>query len=393
MKIILLVDFLPSGNRTAGGLQNYVLRVAQTLYALGEDVHVVCKSNVQQDQYDFPVRMIRISYKEKKILQFIQLITFHRIDTSLKLLLEAWEVQRECKNIPGVDIIQSPNYLFMGLFMKQKNAKLIVRASSYRPIWSAEVKNSFDGKLNSCLEKILFNRADHVFAPSLHLANILEENLNKQIDVLPSPVPDTEINENANWYNENLLNKKYILYFGTLLKRKGLFILAQAMKIALAKQPDILLVLAGPDLIVNKRSNHERFLELIDPYQTSTIYASSLGHAALFPVIKNSYFTVSPAIEDNCPNSMLEAMALGKVVLGTIGSSMDEFYPATCRDLLVPRENGQLLAERIMWLWDLPRDQIDQYGDECRRYVENNHNLIKSAKTLRDYYERKSSSN
>ena len=392
MKIIFLVDFLPSRNRTAGGLQNYVLRVAQTLHALGDEVHVVCKPNIHIDQHDFPVRTIRISYKEKKMLQLIQSMTFHVIDSSLKLILDAWAVRRECEKIPNVDIIQSPNYLFMGLFIKRKSNKLIVRASSYRPIWTEDVKNSPDGRLNSYLEKILFKRADHIFAPSQHLAKILEEKLNRQVDVLPSPAPDTGIIENTNWYDENLRDKKYILYFGTLLKRKGLFILAQAMRVVWAKQPEILLVLVGPDLTVDKRSNHARFLEIIDPYQSSTIYASSLGHKALFPVIKNSYFTVSPAIEDNCPNSMLEAMALGKVVLGTIGSSMDEFYPAACQDLLVPRENSQLLAEKIMWLWNFPQDKIDQYGAECKNYVENNHSLIKSALALREYYERKSSS-
>lgn len=391
MKIILLVDYLPSGNNPAGGLQNYTLRVAQALHTLGEDVGVICRTNAQQDLYDFPVRSIRVSYREKKLLNIIQSLTFHKIDNSLTLLLDAWAARRECQKIPDVDIIQSPNYKFMGLFVNHRKARLIVRASSYRPVWTEEVKPSLDGKVNFLLEKRLFKRADRVFAPSKHLAGILEAVLNRQVDVQPTPAPDTRIKEDPSWYDQNLNDRKYILYFGTLLKRKGLFLLAEAMTLVWEKQPEVLLVLAGPDLMVNGKSNYRRFLEIIDSNQDKVIYASNLNQDALFPVIRHSYFTVSPSIEDNCPNSMLEAMALGKVVLGSTGSSMDEFYPSSCQELLVPREEVHALVEKILWLWTLPQEQVELFGEECRNYIEQHHSLTGTVTALRDYYERISS--
>ena len=104
-------------------------------------------------------------------------------------------------------------------------------------------------------------------------------------------------------------------------------------------------------------------------------------------MIRKSYFTVSPSIEDNCPNSMLEAMALGKVVLGTIGSSMDEFYSPNCVDLLVPRENVQALADKILFLWNLPQEKINYYGEETRKFVDPNHSMVSAIEKLREYYE------
>lgn len=387
MKIIFLADFLPAPNNTAGGLQNYILRVAQNLHALGMEVLVLCTSKVQEELYPFPIRRVQVSYKEKKLLKLLQSMTFHKIDTSLTLLRDAWAVRRDCRKIPGVDIIQSPNYKFMGLFIDHKKARLVVRASSYRPIWTEETRPSLDTRFISYLENRLFRRADHIIAPSRHLADILRDKVHKEVDVLPTPTPDIFLHEDPEWYNENLFLKKYILYFGTILKRKGLFILAEAMKLVWAKEPDVLLVLAGPDLVVDGKSNYKRFLDIIGAHKNKVIYASNLSQEALFPVIRKSYFTVSPSIEDNCPNSMLEAMALGKVVLGTIGSSMDEFYSPNCVDLLVPRENVQALADKILFLWNLPQEKINYYGEETRKFVDPNHSMVSAIEKLREYYE------
>jgi glycosyltransferase involved in cell wall biosynthesis len=386
MKIVLLVDFLPSNVTPAGGLQNYVLRIAQTLSSLGEEVWVLCQSKDLMDHYEFPVRNIPVSYKEKRLVQIIQFITLHKIDNSLTLLLNAWATRRECKKIQNVDLIQSPNYKFMGLFVDHKKTSLVVRASSYRPVWTEEVEPSPDTKLNLWLEKKLFKCADHIYAPSQHLADMLQTILNEPVDVLPSPIPDINIIDDESWYSENLAGKKYILYFGTIMRRKGLFILAEAMKLVWEKQPEVILVLTGPDLIVKQKSNYQRFNEIISHNQDKVIYTSNLNHEKLFTVIRNSFFTVSPSIEDNCPNSMLEAMALGKVVLGTIGSSMDEFYPELCKQLLVPKGDANALAEKILWLWKMPQAEIDLLGMQSKLFVETNHNPTRCAKELITYY-------
>ena len=388
MKIILLIDYLAAINHSPGGVQNYVLRVAQNLHSLGEEVVVLCRIKTQPVRYDFTVKGTQISYREKKFLHLFQTFTFHKIDDSLELLLDAWAMRRECKKIRDVDIIQSPNYKLMGLFLNHQKARLVVRASSYRPIWTAEVKPSIDGKVNSWLEKKLFKRADAVFAPSEHLAEMLKKELGRPVDVIPTPIPTPAQTEDPSWYEEHLLGKKYMLYFGTMLERKGLFVLAEAMKQVWQKHLDALLVLAGPDLMVNGKSNLQRFMETIGENKERVIYTNILKQDLLFPVIRQSHFVVQPSLEDNSPNSMLEAMALGKAVLGTIGSSLDEFYPPACVDLLVPRGNAGALAIKILWLWGLTPEQIDKYGEESKRFVEEHHGSAVAAAALLNYYRR-----
>ena len=388
MESIFLIDYVTGISVLPGGVQNYTLRTVQTLHRMEEQVKIICRSPFPENHFDFQVQSVKVPYKAKKILQFVQGLTFHKIDPSLRMLLDAWVVGRACNDSPEVDIIQSPNYKFLGLFVNHKKTRLVVRASSYRPLWEESPFFTLNAKLTSWLEGRLYQRADAVFAPSKHLADILTQAFHRQVDVLPSPIPETDIEEDHRFYNEHLAGKKYILFFGSILKRKGIFILAEAMKQVWTSQPEVLLVLAGPDIQVNGKSNYQRFNALLGENSEKVIYCGNLGQEQLFPVIRNSYFTVSPSLEDNCPNSMLEAMALGKIVLGTSGSSMDEFYPSTCQELLVPCGDVQPLADKLLWLWNLPLERIQFFEQEGKQFVEQHHSLIGSVTALRDYYQR-----
>lgn len=348
---------------------------------------ILCR-DYSENHFDFQVQSIKVPYKAKKILQFLQALTFHKIDDTLRMLLDAWVVGRACNDSREVDIIQSPNYKFLGLFVNHKETRLVVRASSYRPLWEEAPTLSLNAKLTSWLEGRLYQRADAVFAPSQHLADILSRAFNRQVDVLPSPIPVTDIEEDVRFYDEHLSGKKYILFFGSILKRKGIFVLAEAMKLVWSSQPEVLLVLAGPDIHVDGKSNFQSFTALLGKDSGKVIYCGNLCQEQLFPVIRNSFFTVAPSLEDNCPNSMLEAMALGKIVLGTSGSSMDEFYPSTCQELLVPRGEVQPLADKLLWLWNLPLERIQFFEQEGKRFVEVHHSLIGSVSALREYYQR-----
>lgn len=372
----------------SGGLQNYIFRTAQRLHAAGEVVTVISRTETQPQAYDFPVRHIRSRYWKQKLLGIVNRLTQHKFESVLNMLLDAHLYSQECKKIHDADIIQSPNYKYMGLFVKHKNAKLVVRASSYRPLWTEETNPLINTHLMSFLENKLYKKADRVFAPSRHMASILEKELKINVDFLPTPIPDTVIDEDNSWHEQHLDGKKYILFFGTILKRKGLFVLAEAMNLVWARDPSVLLVLAGPDLVVDGRSNFEKMMQIIGSHKDKVIYTPNLNQQKLFPVIRNAWFTVLPSLDDNCPNSMLEAMALGKVVLGTFGSSMDEFYPLDAQELLVPRANAAELAKKILWLWDLPEEQINRFGDTCRSHIQQKHSLIGAITALRDYYAR-----
>ncbi len=54
------------------------------------------------------------------------------------------------------------------------------------------------------------------------------------------------------------------------------------------------------------------------------IYPGVLPHAQLLPIIEHASAVVLPSRIDNFPNTCLEAMACGKIVIGTRGTSFEQ---------------------------------------------------------------------
>jgi len=81
----------------------------------------------------------------------------------------------------------------------------------------------------------------------------------------------------------------------------------------------------------------------------------NLPHAQLYPIITGAHLVVLPSLIDDLPNACLEAMGLGRVVIGTSGSSFEELISDDVNGFLVPRDNPQMLAEKMIAAWIDPR--------------------------------------
>lgn len=387
LKIIFLSDFLPNNKRVGGGLQNYIYRTALSLTKQGEDVSVVTKFNDDLINSEFPFKNFSINIKPNKVVSFLMKITKHHIDGTLNLILGAKAFQKKTEELGQFDILQSPNYQYPALFVRKKYGKIVVRASSYLPLWLESKSLSVDIHLRILLENILYRRADAIIAPSQYLADILSKIFNKKVSVIPTPIHETSIEEDQSWFQEKMQGVNYILFFGTMLKRKGLFVLAEAIKQVWLKHPEVKLILIGPDAKVDGKSVLEEAINIMGEANGERIkHFGNLEHKKLWPVIRKARFVVMPSLEDNCPNTMLEAMALSKVVLGTYGSSMDEFYPKSALRLLVDKGDVNQLANKIIELWELKDEELADYGGQLREFVETNHNPDLCARKLRDFY-------
>ena len=85
------------------------------------------------------------------------------------------------------------------------------------------------------------------------------------------------------------------------------------------------------------------------------VVLENLPHRQLYPVIAGAHLVALPSLIDNSPNSCLEAMGLGKVVIGTVGTSFDELISDGVTGFLVSPNRPEALAERIISAWIDPR--------------------------------------
>ena len=262
----------------------------------------------------------------------------------------------------------------------KRNYQLIIRASSFRNFWDQanEIPFTKDTKTVQILENIQYKKADKIFAPSKYLASIVSEKTGKPAEKITSPLHVTFGNWDDSYVKQlNLNNTDYILYFGILSRRKGIFDLAQAMNLVWNFFPKLKIVIIGPDYNVNGASNLEKMkAEMIVPYKDKNfIYHTELQHSLLFPVIQHSRFVVLPSIYDNCPNSLLESMEIGKPIISTFDSGNDEFFPADYKHLLVTKNNPEMLANRIIELNQLSNEELQSIGEIFKENITNTNNI------------------
>ena len=85
------------------------------------------------------------------------------------------------------------------------------------------------------------------------------------------------------------------------------------------------------------------------------ILLENLPHSQLYPVIDGAHLVALPSLIDNLPNSCLEAMGLGKVVIGTDGASLDELITDGVNGFLVRPNDPVALADKLIAAWEDPR--------------------------------------
>jgi glycosyltransferase involved in cell wall biosynthesis len=161
-------------------------------------------------------------------------------------------------------------------------------------------------------------------------------------------------------FNTHLINKKYLLFFGTIGLLKGCGLIRDIIFDLFQRNSNIYFVFVG------KSKNHlgyQKGIDIMDQikqaassYLNRVIHFDPLSHDQLYPIIENSYAVVLPSIIDNFPNTCLEAMAHKRVVIGANGSSFEQlidngingflFQKGNARDLLKVIEIALLLSNK-----------------------------------------------
>jgi glycosyltransferase involved in cell wall biosynthesis len=179
--------------------------------------------------------------------------------------------------------------------------------------------------------------------------------------------------ETANWdssiYDDTLKGKDYLLFFGRFQLHKGFHILAQALADYLQTHSDCYAVLVGLDASTFlAKSMKEYALSLCAKGVDRLIFLGQTRHQQLYPIIGGAKLVVLPSLIDNLPNACLEAMGLGKPVIGTMGTSFDEIITEGKTGFLVPAGDVEALVRKIAEAWAHPH--LPEIGEAARQKVQ-----------------------
>ena len=160
-------------------------------------------------------------------------------------------------------------------------------------------------------------------------------------------------------YDQYLKDKKYVLYFGRFQVHKGFHTLARALPEFLKQCPDAYVVLAGRDMETSVASSMIGFARTeCAAFISRLIFLENLPHIRLYPIIAGAQMITLPSLVDNFPNACLEAMGLGKVVIGTKGTGFEELITDSVDGFLVPPDNPAALADKMVSAWNHPKLEI-----------------------------------
>ena len=359
----------------SGGLANYLGRVSRALVGMGHDVHVVTLSEVDASSFvrdGVHVHRVMVAplstlYKRLTRWRFIQTGKWLKVSHALYRRI------RDLHRVTPFDVVQASNSRACGLLTRLLlRVPFVTRISCYRPAWNAGagIERTPDVRMLERLEWLQLRLCRHVYAPSSALRDMLADRARIEVErVIRTPFFLETEELDPSIYDRQLSRKRYLLYFGRMQMHKGVHVLAQALPEVLNSVNDMTAVFVGSDDSAPAgASMREHIQTTIGEHASRVMFIDALPHSQLYPVISNARLVVLPSLIDNLPNTCLEAMALGRPVIGTRGASFDEVLENGRTGFLAESNDVEDLAAKIEAAWC--RDDLDRVGAAARQKVD-----------------------
>ncbi|QHG15284.1 glycosyltransferase family 4 protein [Nostoc sp. ATCC 53789] len=376
----------------SGGLANYLHRVAKALVSLGHEVHIVVLSEIDRSRFEYEgIQIHRLTLGE--IQQILDTISRYSICQTSQCLDFSFQVYRKLLKLhkqQPFDIVQFPDWNACGVVSSLLlPIPQVTRISAYRPVWMKMCGGSRDRdeQIIEWLEWLQMRLIKHIYAPSYTLKRLLAEEAKiTHVQVIRTPFYLETSDWDSSVFNEYLQGKKYLLFFGRFQLHKGFHILAQALPEVFRKHPDCHAAFVGLDLSSSLAPSMKEYaLSLCSQYTDRLIFIDQIPHTQLYPVIAGAKLVVLPSLIDNLPNACLEAMALGKPIIGTIGASFEELLTEGETGFLVPVGEVNALATKINEVW--LHSSLNEIGQAAKKKVQE-FGMENTVKELLIYYDR-----
>ena len=340
MKIAFLTPEYPhekTGN--SGGLGTSIKNLAHALTALGHEVVILVYGQKQDAVFlDKAVEVHQI--KNVKIKGLSWYLTRKKIEKTINSLYE--------KN--KIEIVEATDWTGITSFIKPKKCPIVIKLNGsdtyfchldHRPVkW-----------INKFHEKRALQNADGHVSVSAYTAKMTNQvfNQNHNFTIIHNGI-DMRLFEKSNDSNE----KNIILYFGTLIRKKGLLELPHAFNIIHEKNPNAQLVLVGKDasdIISGNPSTWQMMQHLFTPIALEKVtYFGPVAYSEVKKQIEKATVCVFPTYAEALPVSWLEAMAMEKAIVASNIGWGNEIVENGISGFLAHPSDRQEYADKISQL-------------------------------------------
>ena len=359
MKIAFLTPEFPHPKTgSAGGIGTSILNLSKGLIEQGHKVLVLVYGQNKDEVFN-ENGIVFYRIKNVKIKGLSWFLTQKKIEKLINTLVSEQKI----------DIVEAPDWTGITSFIQTK-CPLIIRLNG-SDTYFCHLDNRPVKWKNKFHEKRALQKADGLLSVSQFTAAVTKElfQLKREFTIIPNSI-DVERFENDG--NSVKINNNTILYFGTLIRKKGLLELPFIFNEVIKKDKSVQLILVGKDsfdIISGNSSTWQMMRNLFSNEALANVtYIGSVPYQEIKAIIKEATVCVFPTFAEALPVSWIEAMAMQKpIVASNIGWALEVIDDGK-NGFLVHPKNHEEYANKIVTLLD-NFDLQTQFGKEARKKI------------------------
>jgi glycosyltransferase involved in cell wall biosynthesis len=388
MKIAFLTPEYPHPKTgSSGGIGTSIKNLAMGLLAEGCSVRVLVYAQKGEGIfYDNGICIQQIRNVKFKGLSWY--LTRKKLENIINTLYEDKEI----------DLVEAPDWTGITSFISPKKCPVVIRLNG-SDTYFCHLDQRPVKWVNRFHEKRALKNADGLLSVSQFTADTTNEvfHLDKKFCIIPNCIDmdifSNNINNNGNDNgnnNNNNNNKNTILYFGSLIRKKGLLELPFIFNAVVAKKPEAKLILVGkdvPDIISGHSSTWQMMQGLFSPAALLNVtYLGAVPYEEIKNQITRATVCVFPTFAEALPVSWIEAMALEQpIVASNIGWAPEVIDDGVNGFLVHPKEHLHYAAKIIQLMED--GDLQKEFGLAAKKKVSEKFSIEKVAQQSLVFYQ------
>lgn len=375
LKIAFLTPEFPHPKiGSSGGIGTSILNLSKGLLINNCEVCVLVYGQ-EKDDYFYENGIHFYQIKNIKVKGFSSWLTQKKIQKLInKLFLEK-----------KIDVVEAPDWTGFSSGIKPK-CPLVVKLHG-SDTYFCHLDNRPVKLINKKNEKKALQNADGLLSVSDYTARITKElfGLNRDFTVIPNSV-DLDYFSDEEEFSQN---NNTILYFGTLIRKKGLLELPLIFNEIYKLNSEAKLVLIGrdaSDVISGNSSTWSMMQTLFDEEALKNVsYMGAIPYQEMKSQIVKASVCVFPTFAEALPVSWIEAMAMQKAIVASDIGWANEIIDNGIDGYLEHPKNHHEFAVKVANLLD-DREKNKKFGTEARKKVINKFSLDTVAKQNIEFY-------
>lgn len=358
MKIAFLTPEYPNAKTgSSGGIGTSIKNLAEGLIQKGCSVRVLVYGQSQDSIFEDNGLIIQ-QIKNIKLKGFSWYFTRKKIQKIINNLYNKNEIQ----------LVEAPDWTGITSFIRPKKCPIVIRLNG-SDTYFCHLDQRPVKVINKFHEKRALKNANFHIAVSAYTAQITNQLFKQDIDY--TIIPNCIVSDNE--AKSNFENKHKILYFGTLIRKKGLLELPMIFNKVIEKNPLATLLLVGrdaPDIITNTLSTWQLMQPLFSQAALNKVqYLGEISHNEIKHQIQKVTLCVFPTFAEALPVSWLEAMDLSKPIVASNIGWASEIVDDGIDGLLANPKEHEKFAENILKILENYNLQ-KTIGDNARQKIE-----------------------